>query len=125
MSIWLFVGAVGAMSAFILALSRQTERRRGGRSRRSLVPKDGDGSLAANSDGWVYLSQSTGSETFSSEHHSSEHHSNGCNASDGGTSGSLDHGEGGGGGATEVVGATVAMGRRWPRAATETTAVLI
>ena len=27
--------------------------------------------------------------------------------------------------ATEVVGATVAMGRRWPRAATETTAVLI
>jgi hypothetical protein len=94
-----FVVAVGAMSAFIFALSRRMERRRAGwgRSRRSLVPSDGTGGLAPNIDGWAYASWPGGSETFSSEHHSSGHHIDGCNAWEGGASGSSDNGGGGGG----------------------------
>ena len=89
-----FLVAVGAMSAFIFALSRRMEKRRAGwgSSRRSVVSSDGDGGLASSSDSWSLASWFGGSE--SSGHHGSSHHS--CDASDSGASGSWDGGSAGG-----------------------------
>lgn len=95
-----FLVAVGAVSAFIFALSRRLEKRRAGwgSSRRTVVSSDGDGGLSASSDPWSFASWIGRSETFEPGHHGSGHHSDSCNAWDSGASGSWDSSGGGGGG---------------------------
>jgi hypothetical protein len=99
-AVLVFMVAVGAMSAFIFALSRRMERRPAGwgRSRCSLVPSDSDGGVTSNTDSAAVASSSGLSDTFGSDHHGSGHYGDGCNAWDGGAVASSDAGGGGGSG---------------------------